>query len=129
MQFLGKWPQHLKLFNRWITDQTGIAPYTVTPSNLSSLLPVIKTGLAPSGSFRDFERSVSVDVDLFTASWADMNPLIQTVDTAIAKLPGNGNQYGYVDDVTGGSFANVDYADSNILRCTATFSLTVRPTN
>lgn len=122
------WPQYLKLINKWLKDQTGIAPYTVTPANLATITPVIKTGLAPSGAIRGVERSASIDVDLFTTSWADMNPLIQTVDAALARLPGNGNELGYVDDLTCSSFANVDYADPNVLRCIATFSITIRPT-
>ena len=124
-----KWPQHLRLVNQWIADKTAYRPYTVLPDakQLKAALPLVKTSLSPSGSMGPVERSVSVDIDLLAKSWADMNPMIQTMDSCMASLAGNGNQYGYVDDISGSAFSDVPFGDPAILRCTATFSLVMRP--
>lgn len=124
-----RWPQHLRLVNQWIADMTEYRPYTVLPDakQLKELLPLVKTSLSPSGSMGSVERSVSVDIDLLAKSWTDMNPLIQTMDSCMASLAGNGNKYGYVDDISGSAFADVPFGDPAILRCTATFSLVMRP--
>lgn len=124
-----KWPQHLQLVNQWITDKTKYRPYTVLPDakHLKTALPLVKTSLSPSGSMGPVERSVSVDIDLLAKSWTCMNLLIQTMDSCMASLAGNGNKYGYVDDISGSAFADVPFGDPAILRCTATFSLVMRP--
>ena len=124
-----RWPQHLRLVNQWIADKTRYHPYTVLPDDkqLIASLPLVKTSLSPSGSMGPVERSVSVDIDLLAKSWADMNPMIQTMDSCMASLAGNGNKYGYVDDISGSAFADVPFGDPAILRCTATFSLVMRP--
>ncbi|RBQ00067.1 hypothetical protein [Bifidobacterium xylocopae] len=122
-----QWPQHLRLVNQWLADRTGMKPYTRVPDKPAAMLPLIHTGLAPSGSLGRVERSVSVDIDVLADGWKSMNPLIQQVDSAMAALAGNGNQYGYVDDLAGTAFADVPWGDPSILRCTATFTLTMRP--
>ncbi|KFF31648.1 hypothetical protein [Bifidobacterium bombi] len=126
-----RWPQHLRLVNQWIKDRTGYSPYTVLPeiTELRARLPAVRTSLSPSGTLGVVERSASVDIDLLAGSWKDMNPLIQTMDSCMAALAGNGNQYGYVDDVSGTAFSDVPFGDPAILRCTATFSLVMRPVN
>lgn len=124
-----RWPQHLQLVNQWITDKTQYRPYTVLPDvkQLQTILPLVKTSLSPSGSMGPVERSVSVDIDLLAKSWKDMTPLIQTMDSCMASLAGNGNKYGYVDDISGNAFADVPFGDPAILRCTAAFTLVMRP--
>ncbi|MCT6836510.1 MAG: hypothetical protein M3036_02510, partial [Bifidobacteriales bacterium] len=83
-----RWPQHLRLVNQWIADKTKYHPYTVLPDaqQLKAALPLVKTSLSPSGSMGPVERSVSVDIDLLAGSWADMNPMIQTMDSCMASL-------------------------------------------
>lgn len=124
-----RWPQHLRLVNQWIADKTQYRPYMVLPDakQLKTALPLVKTSLSPSGSMGPVERSVSVDIDLLAKSWTGMNLLIQTMDSCMASLAGNGNKYGYVDDISGSAFANVPFGDPAILRCTATFTLVMRP--
>ena len=120
-------PIHVQLVRHWLMDRLHMDVWTRTPNDMKSILPVIKLGGAPSGSIVGPDRSVSVDIDLFTASQGAMDTLGQSVDNAMARLAGNGNTYGYVDDVTGGSFAAVDYGDPDLLRYVATYSLVVRP--
>lgn len=120
------YPQYLPLVRQWLTDRVGVTVWTRTPSNLVDVMPTIQLGLSPSGTIKDFERSVGLDVNLFAVSWAGMTPLISKVDTAMADLVGQGNDYGVIDDVGGGAFADVTYDDPNILRCVATYTLAFR---
>lgn len=120
-------PVHVQLVRHWLMDSLGLDVWTRTPNDMASILPVIKIGGAPSGSVNGYERGVSVDLDLFTTDQVSMDTLSQRVDLAMARLAGNGNAYGYVDDLTGGSFAAVDYGDPDLLRYVATYSMTVRP--
>lgn len=124
-----EWPQYLCLVNQWIKDRTGYTPYMTLPDlkDLLTRLPAVRTSPSPSGSLGVVERSASVDIDLLAKSWKDMTPLIQTMDSCMAALAGNGNRYGYVDDMSGTAFSDVPFGDPAILRCTATFTLTMRP--
>ncbi|MFT8640091.1 hypothetical protein [Bifidobacterium sp.] len=127
IRYTSPFPIHVQLVRHWLADLLGMTVWTRTPNDMTSILPVVKVGAAPSGFLSGFERSASVDIDLFTSDQGSMDALSQQVDLAMARLAGNGNSFGYVDDVTGGSFAAVDYGDPNLLRYVATYSLTVRP--
>lgn len=120
-------PIHVQLVRHWLIDQLSMDVWTRTPNDLKSIMPVIKVGGAPSGYVQGYERSASIDIDLFAPSQGVMDRLSQSVDMAMCRLAGNGNAYGYADDVTGGSFAAVDYGDPDVLRYVATYSITVRP--
>ena len=124
-----KWPQYLRLANQWIKDQTGYTPCMTLPAldDLLTRLPAVRTSLSPSGSLGAVERTASLDIDLLAKSWKDMTPLIQTMDSCMAALAGRGNKYGYVDDLSGTAFSDVPFGDPAILRCTATFTLVMRP--
>ncbi|KAE8130214.1 MULTISPECIES: hypothetical protein [Bifidobacterium] len=121
-------PIHVQLVRHWLMDQLHMDVWTRTPNDMTAILPVVKVGGSPSGWADGYTRSASIDIDLFTASQGDMDRLSQQADMAMLRLAGNGNSYGYVDDVTGGSFAAVDYGDPDLLRYVATYSLTMRPT-
>ena len=120
-------PMHVQLVRHWLMDSLSLDVWTKTPNDMKSILPVVKIGAAPSGYITGPERAVSIDIDLFTTSQGDMDVLAQRVDNAMCRLAGNGNSYGYADEVTGGSFAAVDYGDPDLLRYVATYSLVVRP--
>jgi hypothetical protein len=120
-------PIHVQLVRHWLMDRLHMDVWTRTPNDMKSILPVIKISGAPSGFLSGPDRSVSVDIDLFTASQAAMDTLSQSIDQAMCALAGNGNSYGYADEVTGGSFAAVDYGDPDLLRYVATYSIVVRP--
>ncbi|MFT9059699.1 hypothetical protein [Bifidobacterium aquikefiri] len=127
IRYTSPFPIHVQLVRHWLMDSLNMTVWTKTPNDMASILPVVKIGGAPSGSLNGFERAASIDLDLFTKDQGSMDTLAQKVDLAMARLAGNGNAFGYVDDVTGGSFAAVDYGDPDLLRYVATYSITVRP--
>ena len=104
-------PVHVQLVRGWRMDTLSLDVWTETPNDMKSSLPVVKIGAAPSGYITGPGRGVSIDIDLFTTSQGDMDVLAQRVDNAMCRLAGNGNSYGYADEVTGGSSPAVDYGN------------------
>ena len=56
-----------------------------------------------------------------------MDKTIGKTESALASLQGDGNRYGYVDDSTLTSISEVSHSMPDVIRCTATITLSTRP--
>lgn len=124
----GSWPPPMPIVIQWLRDMAGIDASAEVPENLSAKLPAVVVSPAPGGSMTDgYTRGRAVDIDIFAADWKSMDATIGKVETALSRLQGDGNQYGYVDSSTLTSFSEVSHSMPGVLRCTATVTLSTRP--
>lgn len=124
----GSWPAPLPIVIQWLADHAGVKALTAIPENLSDSLPVVVVSPAPAGSdMGDYTRSSGVDIDVYAADWESMDGTIAAVTSTLASLQGDGNGYGYVDSSELTPFSAIADPDPDVLRCTATVTLSTRP--
>lgn len=127
MMLNGLWPQPLPIVIRWLKDKAGIDASTKVPKDLRSRLPAVVASPAPGGTSDGYSRSRAVDIDVYAANWRSMDSTIGVIETALSMLQGDGNQYGYVDSSSLTSFSEVSHSVPDVIRCTATVTLSTRP--
>ncbi|MEO5466536.1 hypothetical protein ABJC08_02855 [Bifidobacterium adolescentis] len=125
--FHGSWPQPLPIVIQWLHDKAKIEATPTIPENLRKHLPAVIVSPAPGGGTDDYTRSRAVDIDIYAADWQTMDETIGKTESALASLQGDGNRYGYVDASTLTSFSEVSHSMPDVLRCTATVTLSTRP--
>ncbi len=124
----GSWPPPLPIVIRWLADHAGVKALTAIPENLPDSLPAVVVSPAPAGvDMGDYTRSGGVDIDVYAADWESMDVTISSVTSALASLQGDGNEYGYVDSSELTPFSAIADPDPDVLRCTATVTLSTRP--
>lgn len=124
----GQWQNPIPILVDWILNDAGYNVFTIIPANVQDSLPTVVLSGAPSGGIYGYTRDVSVDIDVYAIDWSTMAQATSEIDASIFRLAGNGNDYGYVDttQITSWTSRDCDF-NPNILRCTATVSLSLRP--
>lgn len=129
MLLQGQWPHGLPLLIAWLKDKANITAVSKLPDDMANRLPLVMVSPAPDGGQGDgYTRTRSLDIDVFAADWKSMAEITGKIEAAVFRLSGDGNQYGYVDSSSITEFSQTAYERAaNVLRCTATASLSMRP--
>lgn len=129
MLLQGQWPHPLPLLIAWLKADADITALSRLPDDLKNHLPCAMVTPAPGGGQGEaYTRTRSVDIDVFAADWKSMADITGRIEASVFRLSGRGNQYGYVDAAALTEFSQIAYGNAvDVLRCTATASLDVRP--
>lgn len=129
MLLQGQWPHGLPLLIAWLKDKANITAVSKLTDDMANRLPLVMVSPAPGGGQGDgYTRTRSLDIDVFAADWKSMAEITGKIEAAVFRLSGDGNQYGYVDSSSITEFSQTAYERAaNVLRCTATASLSMRP--
>lgn len=125
-----RWPNVERQLIAWLTAQTGRPVFTETPDTLTASLPAYQ--IERVGGSDDFEigKAIQVEVNSLAATRPAMWDAVADAETAMALLAANGTEHWFVDDVTETfSAAVAPHPNDGVRRATATYSLTIRPTN
>ncbi len=124
----GAWADPLPLVKHWLDTHAGTECRTSMPADSASVLPLVLLSRAPGGGADGYTRTQDVDIDLYAATQSAMGALISKVTVALSSLAGNGDETGYADDARLSAFTDMPVGDrTDLLRCTATLSVDMRP--